>query len=150
MAGTVAEYNDKDLTFHILRNFIAHYMNDSGEASEFPWQEAGLTLNENLAFHAGLLWFSLFETRLRFTATDYTYPTAADMVVHSVARVKNHTQGFASDLWEIEHNFGTFAPAVFVFDEDNFAIDATVYHTDENNTAISFLSDVSGYAILLG
>ena len=148
--GVLAEYNDKDLTFHVLRNFIAHYMNDSGEAAEFPWDESPYYLSEQLAFTAGLLWFSLYETRLRYSASDYTYATQADMVVHSVARVKNHTQGFATNLWEIEHNFGVFAPAVFVFDEDNNALDAAIYHTDENNTAIEFLSDVSGYAILLG
>lgn len=148
--GAAAEYNLKDMTFHEIRNVILHYMNDTGELPEFPWQEVPHVLSDSLAFVAGLFWYSNHTRRIRYTGTDHDNSDPDATVTYSVPRIHNFTQGVLTDTWEIEHNFETFKPAVFVFDDDDNALDAAITHVDENNTTITFTSAITGYAILIG
>lgn len=148
--GAVNEYNRKDMHFHEISNVLAHYMDDTGELPEFPWQVNAFLTNENLAFLAGLYWFSTHQQRLRYTGSNHTNADMEATVTFNVSRVHNHTQGALTDIWTVTHNFGTHKPAVFVYDEDDNAIDAAIEHTDENTTVITFAEDMVGYAVLLG
>ena len=57
-----------------------------------------------------------------------------------------HTQGAASSTWTVNHNLG-FRPQVEVFSPGWVSVEASVLHTTDNQTVISFNTPQTGVAI---
>jgi hypothetical protein len=58
-----------------------------------------------------------------------------------------HTQSSASSVWTINHNLG-FIPSTELFSSGSVEIDGDVEHVSVNQTVVTFLTPISGFARL--